>query len=517
MILGDSKPTAATDSQTTLDDMFRRHAARRPHAIALVDPPNRSNFTSGAPRRLSYAEADRLVDGIASRLHKLGLPPDTVIGIFLPNTVEIVLTILGVLRAGMIAAPMPLLWRRADTREALGRIGAKVIVTASRIGDLDAGDLAMRVAADLFPIRYVCAFGGGRPDGAVPMDDLMSAAGAEDLRPTERGRDPALHVALVTWDVTPEGPVAVARNHAELIAGGLGTLIESGIEPGEVILGACAASSFAGVALTVVRWLLTGGTLCLHHGFDAASFAAQGRDERCNAIVVPGAAVPRLAAAGLLTHADLRNILAVWRAPERMLAAAPMKETPQALIDVAVFGEAALVAMRRSDSGCPAPIPLRSMCAPPGSPQPAAAIEIARTAGGTLALRGPMVPRHPFPPGGERLGHPEWRANATGFVDTGYACRQSREGAHVLVTAPPPGMVSIGGHRLVLRQMEELVRRVSGDATIAALPNALSGLRLAGAGADMAGARAELLALGAHALVTEAFHDRPRSGLSRTG
>ena len=208
MILGDSKPNdGPTDSQTTLDDIFRRAAARRPHAIALTDPPNRADFACGAPQRFTFAEADRIIDGIASRLHRLGLQPDTVIGIFLPNTVEAVLTILGVLRAGMIAAPLPLLWRRADLKEALGRIGAKVIITASRIGDLDACDLAaMKVAAELFPIRYVCAFGSGRPDGVIPLDDLMMAGGADDLPVIERGGDAALHVALVTWDVTPEGP-----------------------------------------------------------------------------------------------------------------------------------------------------------------------------------------------------------------------------------------------------------------------------------------------------------------------
>ena len=167
-------------------------------------------------------------------------------------------------------------------------------------------------------------------------------------------------------------------------------------------------------------------------------------------------------------------------------------------------------------AACPAPMPLR-MRAPPGSPQPAGAIEIARTAGGTLALRGRMVPRHPFPPGAERLGEPEWRANATGFIDTGYACRQPREGAHVLVTAPPPGVVSVGGYRFVLRETGRLgapgVERCHhrGPARRAVRPSAGRRCR------RHPRRPGELLAFGAHALVTEAFRDRPRSGLSRTG
>ena len=101
-------------------------------AIALADPPNRQSFTDGAPRRLTYAEVDRIVSAIAGRLRRLGLTTDAVVGLQLPNTVEAVLTFLGVLRAGLIAAPLPLLWRRADAIAALNRLGAKTIITSAR-------------------------------------------------------------------------------------------------------------------------------------------------------------------------------------------------------------------------------------------------------------------------------------------------------------------------------------------------------------------------------------------------
>ena len=61
-----------------------------------------------------------MVSAIAGRLRRMGLPTDAIVGIQLPNIVENILTILGVLRAGMIAAPLPLLWRRADARRRAG-------------------------------------------------------------------------------------------------------------------------------------------------------------------------------------------------------------------------------------------------------------------------------------------------------------------------------------------------------------------------------------------------------------
>jgi len=112
------------------------------------------------------------------------------------------------------------------------------------------------------------------------------------------------HVALVTFDIAPEGIVPVARSHAELIAGGLAAHLEARIEPEAVMLGALALASFVGLASTVVPWLLTGGMLALHHPFAPAVFEAQRADERCTVAVLPGAMVMRLAEAG---QADRRE------------------------------------------------------------------------------------------------------------------------------------------------------------------------------------------------------------------
>jgi len=94
-ILGDTQRDAAGDG-TTLDDLFRRAGVRRPEALALIDPENRESFTDGAPRSLSYAQADRAISAVAARLRRLGLATDTVVALQLPNTVESVIALLGV-------------------------------------------------------------------------------------------------------------------------------------------------------------------------------------------------------------------------------------------------------------------------------------------------------------------------------------------------------------------------------------------------------------------------------------
>ncbi len=263
MILGQSTAqqpaTSASAGRATIDDMFRRAVARHGDAVALSDPPNRECFTDGPPRWLSYAEADRIVSAIAARLRQLGLQTDHVVALHLPNTVEGVLTLLGVIRAGMIAAPMPLLWRRAEATAALSRIGAKALVTCRRIGSVDFGELAMTIAAETFPIRHVCAFGSDLHDGIVPLDDLFAADAAEPPPAVERTANPAAHLAVITWEASADGSIAVARNHVELLAASLAIVLEGRIEPRAAIASTLGFASFAGLAVGVLPWLLVGG------------------------------------------------------------------------------------------------------------------------------------------------------------------------------------------------------------------------------------------------------------------
>ena len=244
MILGDFTRTPtdvpSADGRVTIDDLFRRSVARRPDAIALADAPNRSDFTDGPPRRLTYAEADRAVAAIAARLRQLGLATDAIVGIQLPNTVENILTLLGVLRAGMIAAPLPLLWRRAEAATALARVGAKAFIGCGRVGRSEHCQFALRVAAEVFSIRYVCGFGTDLPDGVVPFDDLLAGAESAPMPMVDREAEAAAHLAVISFEMTENGPLPVARRHLELLAGGLGVLLESRLHQDATVLSAIA-------------------------------------------------------------------------------------------------------------------------------------------------------------------------------------------------------------------------------------------------------------------------------------
>jgi hypothetical protein len=518
MILGD--PAGATvlaqqgQRRASIDEVFHRIARRQPDTPALIDAPNRAAFTEGPPRRLTYAQADRIVGAIAGRLRRMGLATDSVVGIQLPNIAESILTILGVMRAGMIAAPLPLLWRRADAVTALGRIGAKALITCKLVGGSNHCHLAMRVASEVFSIRFVCGFGENLPDGVVPFDDLLSAERLDPPPPLERERlnNAAAHLGLITFDVGDSGIVPVARNHLQMIAGGIGVTLESRLTQGERIVSTMPASSFAGVSLTLLPWLLTAGTLCLHHLFDPDALAAQRREENCRTLVLPGSIAMRLAEAGAFVGDGGGTVIGAWRAPERLAASPTWREREIDFIDVQIFGEAGLVAALRGSTGRPAAIPFGSVVAPRGGSGGLVVAELVGTGENTVGLRGPMVPRHAFPPGIERSGLPHFAIDRTGLVDTGYSCRVDSLTKAVVVTGPPAGMTSVGGYRFPLRQLQEVVGKIDSNATLAALPDPITGQRLIGNAANREVMQGALNAVGVNPIVAAAFRDRSTRG-----
>ncbi len=493
MILGEAAQTDG--NRITLDDLFRRAGVRRPDALALIDPPNSAAITGAAPRCLTFAQADRAISALAVKLRGLGLPTDAVVAIQLANSVDSVIALLAVLRARMIAAPLPLLWRKQEMVAALSRVGAKAIVTSARIGDSTPAETAVQVAAELFPIRHICGFGRDLPDGVVPLGDCVAAAAAEFFQPPARPGHAGAHIAAITFDVGGDGPLPVARSHGEMIAGGLAVFLEAGVAEDSTILSAIPPGSFAAIALAVLPWLLSGGALALHHGFDPAAFTEQCRTHEVATAVVPGRALTPLADAGLLGP-PLKAVLALWRAPERLAAARPW-QAETALIDIASFGETGLLPARRGPDGEPAPIPHGAVATPRGTAGALAAVETARSKSGTLALRGPMVP--PLAP------------DPAGFVDTGFPCTLAQDGATLTVTGAPAGLTAVGFYRFRQREIDAAVADADPAAIIAALPDAALGQRLAGSASDPAAIAAELRTRGVNSLIAGAFRPRGKS------
>ena len=279
-----------TNASPTLDGLFRRILARQPDALALLDPLNKQRITGTAPRRLTFAQADQAISALSAHFIEAGLPANSVIGIQLPNTVEFVLTVLAALRAGLIVALLPQLWRQAELTMALNRTGARAIVTTSKIDGVNHADLAMNAAAEAFSIRHVCGFGDDLPEGMASLDHALTSGSATARAVTQDGR----RAALISFDVTSDGFRAVPRTHLNLIAGGLAVFLESRVAQGANLMSAFAPSSFAGLTSSLLVWLLSGGRLALHHPFDDDVLEQQISDDGCDTLVAPAPMALRL-------------------------------------------------------------------------------------------------------------------------------------------------------------------------------------------------------------------------------
>jgi acyl-CoA synthetase (AMP-forming)/AMP-acid ligase II len=497
-----------TNVSPTLDGLFQRVLARQPDAPALLDPLNKSRVTGQAPRRMTFAQADRAISALAAHFVEAGLPINSVVGVQLPNTIEFILTVLAAHRAGLIVALLPQLWRQAELTAALNRTGARAIVTSSKIDGVSHADLAMNAAAEAFSIRHVCGFGEDLPEGMASLDLALKNGSSSERPVVQDGRK----AALISFDVTTDGLRAVPRTHLNLIAGGLAIFLESRVPQGARLMSAFAPSSFAGVTSSLLLWLLSGGTLALHHPYDGEALERQINDCGCDTLVAPAAMALRLTDADMASRLPtMRHVIGLWRMPEQVASSAHWTAEQARFTDVYLFGEAGLFGARRTANGMPVPIMPGPHGAPRDVPGTSIAGETVLTPKGTLALRGPMVTvaaYAPPPPAADSLIAP----SPVDYADTGYAARLDRSSGAICITSPPSGIVSVGGYRFLSQDLQEWAKRLGQGALLTALPDRLCGFRLAGRAQDNARGREALNELGLNPLMSEAFRDRTIPG-----
>ncbi len=444
-----------SNASPTLDVLFQRILARQPDAVALIDPLDKQRVTGQAPKRLTFAEADRAISALAAHFIE-------------------------------------------------ARTGARAVVTASRIDGVVHSDIIMNAAAECFSIRHVCGFGDDLPEGMASLDRAIAAESPSRRTVIQDGRK----AAMVSFDVTSDGFRAVPRTHLSVIAAGLAISLESDVPQGAAIMSAYAPSSFAGVVASLTIWLLTGGRLALHHPFDHEALEQQINAQGCDTLIAPAQLALRLDELHLSSRLPtLRNVIGLWRAPEQVASSAVWSAQQASLTDVYLFGEAGLFGARRGSDGAAAPIKPGAHGAPRELPGSSIAGEIVLTPRGTLGLRGPIVAVAAYAPP-PRPNDSVTPAPPRDYVDTDYSARLDRATGTINITAPPSGIMAVGGYRFLAQDLQEWAKRLGQGALLTALPDRMSGYRLAGRAQDNARARDALSELGLNPLMVQAFRDR---------
>jgi amino acid adenylation domain-containing protein len=172
--LAGAEPERA-EERALLCSFFEARAAERPETVALVGP-------EGA-EQLSYGELDRRSRRLAAALVAAGAGPETPVGVLLPRSPELVVSLLAVLRAGAAYVPLDPEYPEERLAFMLRDSGAPVVVARSGVpagleglrtvapdaaGDAPAS-AASATAADTRNLAYVIYTSGstGRPKGVA--------------------------------------------------------------------------------------------------------------------------------------------------------------------------------------------------------------------------------------------------------------------------------------------------------------------------------------------------------------
>ncbi|HEU4452819.1 MAG TPA: amino acid adenylation domain-containing protein, partial [Longimicrobium sp.] len=131
--------TSTPEVEHTIPALFAERAARAPDAVAL---------TFGA-ESVTYAELDARANRLAHHLRKRGARPDSLVGVMVERSVEMVAAILGILKAGAGYLPLDPAYPEDRLAYMLEDSGARIVVTSSDLADrLPGGVEIVRVDAD---------------------------------------------------------------------------------------------------------------------------------------------------------------------------------------------------------------------------------------------------------------------------------------------------------------------------------------------------------------------------------
>jgi len=288
------------------------NAQNRPAALAVADPLNRQAITEGAPQRLTWGELDANVDSIAAALYQDGSRCDDVIGVQLPNTVELPLVLLAVNRLGAIACPFPASYREHELVSLCQLAGVTTLVTCSAIAGRRPAARSAELPGQVPGLRSVLVFGENLAYPARQLPGPGQPSGQGQLPgPGQPSASYRRYVAALKPDVddctticwtsgTESTPKAVPRCAADWHSMARANL--DLVSADTVLHCPYPIVNMAGIS-GFIAWLYTGCASVLHHPFDLEVFLDQIEQE---AVTVTRAA-PTLLTRLLRDDAALRR------------------------------------------------------------------------------------------------------------------------------------------------------------------------------------------------------------------
>lgn len=455
----------------SLDELLGYWALKRPHALALDNSETGAGMIGG--RSFTFASAEMAVRRLCAQFLAEGLRPGDVVALQLPNTVELALSLLAAMRAGLVASPVSLVWRKTELLRAFARAPVKAVVTCGAFRQFDyAAAMVKTLAAQTERTgdqpALLFGFGAAGADGVLSLDGALDAvagaapdeadgllAAGEELR-----RE---HPALLSWGFDREfGPIVIPRSRRQLVAAGLIPALELELNETDRILTPYSASSLTGLAGAVAPWLITGASLLLHAPYDHETFMGQIREQGVTVAVAPAPVLTDLAGRGETFAAGrgaLSRVLWVLPSPHSPIPAKP-PFSGVSMFTVRNLREYALVVRRWSEgegregagNGAIA-LGAASAAAPGADGAPLLETRVRTKALCELCVGGASAPWDD-----ERFTRGRLRREPDGFINTGIPCVVDEPGRS-LRCLPEFDVAYHGGVLIDIRELD----RIYGD------------------------------------------------------
>lgn len=276
----------------TIDDVFKNNVHKYPDFVGLVDPLNRSTFTVGEPQRFTFLEIDEKVNQLASGLLKAGITKDDVVGIFLPNIWELVISFLAIARIGAIANPYAPALREHEITKMGSFTAIKAMITTAQFKDRNLVDIVRDCKSQIPTLKSIFAIGIEDKENEYSLERIFDTTVDAELLNQHLAEYPVdpNDIFTICWTSGTTGmPKGVPRSHNLWTIMGHATTEGAAINHDYIFLCPFPIVNMGGIGGALIPWLQSGCRFILHQPFELPIFLQQVVTEKVTYSIAPPA------------------------------------------------------------------------------------------------------------------------------------------------------------------------------------------------------------------------------------